>query len=191
MYKIKELIPSNQTKLINGLVFQLVTLDKDYKKKWNVINSADDFGIIMRNGNIVNDKLFRIGGLTTLIEGEQYISLLLQKESFYSKKIMDMAKSSGTANHLDNQTTFLNNNGEIAIIFETKLSYPRIVGGCIYAVDNKYYNIKTQEFICSGYVSMKSKDFLFVESKYADDIDRRGVFQINIHNGTYVTYQLK
>ena len=191
MYKIKELIPSNQTKLINGLVFQLVTLDKDYKKKWNVINSADDFGIIMRNGNIVNDKLFRIGGLTTLIEGEQYISLLLQKESFYSKKIMDMAKSSGTANHLDSQTTFLNNNGEIVITFDKSLTYPRIVGGCIYSMDNSYYNIKTKEFICRGYDSMKTKDFLFVNNRYDNDVARRGVFQINIHNGTYVIYQLK
>ena len=191
MYKIKELIPSNQAKLINGLVFQLVTLDKDYQKKWNVRNSADDFGIIMRNGNIVNDKLFRIGGLSIFREGEQYISLLHQKESFYSKEIMDMSKSGGTANHLANLTTFLNKNGEIAIIFEDKLNYPIIVGGCIYAYNNKYYNIKTQEFICSGYASMKSKDFIFVENKYADDIDRRGVFQINIHNGTYVTYPLK
>ena len=191
MYKIKELSPSNQTKLINGLVFQLVTLDESYRKKWNVSNSSNDFGIIMRNGEIVNDKIFRIGGLSTFNQEDEYMSLLYQKESFYSKEIMDMSKSGGTPNHLANLTTFLNKNGEIAIIFEDKLNYPRIVGGCIYSVDNNYYNIKTNEFICSGYDSMKSKDFLFVNSQYNKDKNKRGVFQINIKFGTYIIHPLK
>jgi hypothetical protein len=191
MYKLKELKPSNQTKLINGLVFQLVTLDKSYRKKWNVSNNSNDFGIIMRNGEIVNDKIFRIGGLSTFNQEDEYMSLLYQKESFYSKEIMDMSKSGGTPNHLANLTSFLNKNGETAIIFEDKFNYPRIVGGCIYAFDNNYYNIKTNEFICSGYDAMKSKDFLFVNSRYNKDKNKRGVFQINIHNGTYVTYPMK
>ena len=187
MYKIRETLP-NRVNLIGDLHFQYVDLDEKYRKKWNVTRDLDDFGILMRGNYIVNDKLFRIGGLSSFNKGDKYMSLLLQVEAHFSAEIMKMSKSGGTSNHLDNQTALVNRNGEIKVIFDNTFDYPYFEGGCIYSLNRKYYNIETNELICSGNSTVKSKDFLFIESRYHSDKTKRGVYQININNGTYVLY---
>jgi len=178
----------NVKELIGGIEFHLVNLSESYRIKWNISPTLDDFGVLMLDGEVINDNLYRIGGLSVFDRDDTYMALLLQVEAHYSKDIMKMSKSNGTSNHLDNQTAFINRNGEIKVVFDNTLNYPYLEGGCIYSLNRKYYNIETNELICSGSGTVKSRDFLFIESRYHLDKTKRGVYQININNGTYVLY---
>ena len=185
-YTLKEYTKSNTKLLIGNIEFRLVDLSESYRKKWTLTPNEDDFGVLVLDGEIIGNNLYRIGGLFSVNRNDKYMILLLQEEAHYSKEIMKMSKSTGSNNHLVNQTCIVNDKGVVMSVFRT-LSYPYIIGGTIYSLNKKYYNIETNELICEG-DSIQSKDFIFVESRYNNNTELRGVYQINISNGTYVMY---
>lgn len=62
---------------------------------------------------------------------------------------------------------------------------PYLVGGCIYVLNNNYYNIETNEFYCRAFIRIESERFVFLDNKYDKDLSKQGVMKINKLYGTY------
>jgi len=183
MKKIEKVL-NKERKLIGNLVFKSVELTEEYKKEWNINPSLNDFGMLYKNGQLVNDSLFRVGGMFSSKIDESYTILLEQTESFYSDEIMKMSKNhikpETTNKHLDNVTVIVDKNGIVKESFDS-LSYPSLIGGLIYLFNNKCYNIETKEVICDIYSSVVSKDYIFIENQ-------NSVYQIILKTGEYIIH---
>ena len=166
-----------------NITFKYTELDDEYIKRWN-INS--EFGHLYKNGIKMSDTLYRIGG-HGISEEDKYFMILKYVEAKYNDNITTIIKDKF---HLSGLWCILNENGEEKGIFDSYKS-PYMVGGQVYVLDKTYYNIETKKPYCNSYSSMKTKKYLFLDNQYDEDIERRGVFKINMIDGTFEIFKEK
>ena len=172
-----------------------VELDEKYRKKWRV--NQTDFVNLYKNGVKLNDTLYRVGGFG-FNPKDKYFMILKQVESFYDKSIMDSSKDfnkkQGTKfdsnpRHLANCACIIDNDGVEKKVFAQSDS-PYLIGGCVYSIGDKYYNIETDEYYCTSYSRMKSKDFIFLNNEYDKDKTKRGILRIDKLTGETKLFKL-
>ncbi|MEK6879099.1 MAG: hypothetical protein AABY22_05795 [Nanoarchaeota archaeon] len=164
----------------SALQLSPININDDYRKKWNIY--GNDFSCLTKNGQLISDSLYRIGGFGANLE-ENYFMLLKHVEAFYSNDIMKMSKSKD-ARHLESRWCILDKNGiEKKVFDQFKTPYIK-KGTCIYSIDSNYYNIETGDFYCNSSKCLESTEFIFLENSYDQDLSKRGVIKINKQNGT-------
>jgi hypothetical protein len=135
-------------------------------------DNRERYSRLYRDGNLISDKLFRLGGLNYGFEKKPYTSLLVYNnypnETWGSHCIIDM-------------------NGKIVLeaesSFDTSFYY---LDGVIAKYKDTFINLLTGMPIVKSYSTyMKSKDFFFVESKDYEKKFPEGVFKINFRTGEY------
>jgi len=154
----------------------------DYLKEWQV-DHYPDFKQLYVNGKKVSDTLYRIGGFSTDLK-KPYFMLLKYVKDHYNEDILKHYKNKNPK-HLAGHWCIIDNNGKEKQIFK-QFAHSYLPGGMIYFLEGKYYNIETGELYCASNNCIKSKEYLFLENKYDEDISRRGVFQIKKSDGTYI-----
>lgn len=178
----------------NKIELRPVELDENYCKKWNV--HEYDFFHLYVNGVRTNNSLYRVGGFGVNIK-EKYFMLLKQVESNYSQSVMDACKQMAkkedrkyeqSSRHLANCSCIVDNNGVEKKVF-TEYGTPYLCGGCVYVINNDYYNIETNEKYCSSFSSMKSKDFIFLNNEYDNDKSKRGIIKIDKLTGAFELFK--
>jgi len=163
------------------LEFSKITLNDEYSKKWNIHQS--DFIHLTRNGELVRDTLYRIGGLNyPKLNKDRYFLLLKHNEAFYSDTITKIPKDK---RHLESKWCILDINGNEKIEFDS-YKYPYLVDdSCLYSIDNVYYNIETGErYGAYSGTSIKSKDFIFIENRFDNNRSKCGVMKISKLDGS-------
>lgn len=175
----------------NSLQFSPIKLRDDYAKKWNVSPSLNDFVCLTRNGELVNNSLYRIGGLGTPRLGvDNYFMLIKHVEAYYSDEIMKMIRKrhpeDADRKHLEGRWCILDKNGVEKIEFPCFKTPYLVKNSCIYTLDNYYYNIETKELYGRNYGSnIDSTEYLFIDNRYDDDKSKKGVMKINKKDGTW------
>lgn len=163
-----------------------IELKEEYRKKWNV--NVDDFVVLTRNGKLINDSLYRLGGMGKKPDGKNYFMLLKYVEAYYSDDIMKISNSTDNK-HLEYRSCIFDKNGIEKIEFESfKIPY-LFKNSCIYSIERNYYNIETGEFYCHAYNSMESLEFLFLENSYDKNHSKRGIMKINKKDGTWILFK--
>ncbi len=158
-----------------------ISINEDYAKKWN--ETSKDFVMLTKNGQLVSENLYRVGGLGADIT-KDYFMLLKYVEAHYSKEIMQMSKSKDDR-HLEGRWVIIDKYGVEKIEFE-KYEHGWIISdSCIYSLNGNYYNIETKEFYGNASVCIKSTNFIFLENNYDKDESKRGVMKINKKDGSW------
>lgn len=169
----------NGKKLIGNLIFKYIKLNEGYSKKWN--ERLGDFGQLYNGDKKISDTLYRIGGLG-INASDKYFQLIKYTEAHYSKEIMRKSKSKNS-NHLEGKFCIIDINGVEKVVFDVfKSGY---IYGCVYSLDNGYYNIETNKLYCKSYSSMVTDNYLFLDNKYDSDKSKNGVMKINKLDGSY------
>lgn len=169
-------IPSENT---YPLELTPLTLNDEYRKKWNVYNN--DFFQLTRNDIPINNSIYRIGIFGGNKNNNEYFMLLKNVQSFYDDLI---TSDKSRQPHLESRRVILNREGIEKIEFE-RIMNPYLIGGLIYSSENKYYNIETGEFYGeSSSFTVTSDDYVFLEDKYNKDKTKRGVLKINKNDGS-------
>lgn len=168
-------LPSITTPLENGfntdeLQLSPIQVDPEYLKKWN--ESKNDFVVITRNGALVNESLYRVGGLKTDDLKANYFMLLKYKEAFYDKSILKMSGNKDPK-HLSGHWCILDSSGREVVEFK-KFDSPYLVkNSVLYQLDHGVYDIRTNKLIAKYTHSFQSKEFFFCTS-YTTDITEYG-----------------
>lgn len=162
-----------------------IEVDKDYCKKWN--ETMRDFVVLTRNGERVNNSLYRIGGIGSRPIGNNYFMLLKYVEDFYPKNIIKHTKSD--PKHLSGRWCIIDKDGNEKVVFDSFKSPYLVKNSCIYTLEQRYYNIETGELYCQSFTSMESKEFLFLHNAYDANTSRRGVMKINKADGTFELFK--
>ena len=169
----------------NELQIGKITLDENYRKKWNV--HQNDFICLARNGKLINNSLYRMGGFTYLKDiKNNYFLLLKYTEDYYPDEI---TKNKSEKPHLEGKWCIIDKNGIEKREFEPFSSPFLIENSCIYVIDRKYYNIETNEFYCYASHECESENYLFLENSYDKDISKRGVLKIDKKTGKYELFK--
>ncbi len=170
-------------------VLQLSSINPsvDYRKEWNV--DMKDFVCLTRDGELVSDSLYRVGGLNApdLLKDE-YFMLIKYVEAFYPEHILRMAKSTDPK-HLEGRWCIIDKHGVEKVEFEQFKSPYLINDSCIYSIDHNYYNIETGEFYGNAYTSISSDEFIFLDNQFDKDKSKRGVMKINKKTGKFEIFK--
>ena len=163
-----------------------ITVDADYLKKWN--ERLTDFLVLTKNGELLRDTLYRIGGLNNPnLKKDKYFMLLKYKEAFYSKEIVGERDNK----HLKGVWVIIDSKGDEKIEFEGGLDHPYLIGDSrIYSYKNHYYDVETGYDYGYTSSSFESKDFVFINTKFEKDKSKCGVIKINKNDGTYEVFPL-
>jgi len=165
-----------------GLQLCTFKINEDYRNKWNI--HQGDFVLLTKNGEIIRETLYRVGGFGGDIK-KDYFLLLKHVEAHYSDSITKVDKDKP---HLEARWCIIDKHGNEKVEFD-EFKHPYLVkDSIIYSIDGKYYNIETGEFYCDTSDHIESKEFLFLENKYDQNHSRRGVMQINKKDGTWVLF---
>ena len=155
-----------------------IKVNDDYKKKWN--ESLNNFVCLTKNGELISNSLYRVGGFGGNIKNN-YFMLLKYFEAYYDDVI---TKEVSKKPHLEGRWCILNKEGVEKACFP-KFETPYIKADSrIYSVRSKYYDIETGAFYCEADSYMDSSDYIFLSNKYDKDLSRRGVWQINKKTGS-------
>jgi len=185
-----KLIVARKENIADGsLQLSPIKLNEEYCKEWN--EHMGDFVVLIKNGELISDSLYRVGGFGADIK-QDYFVLLKYVEAIYdfefikncypnkSKKENELQRK-----HLESRWCIIDKNGvEIREFDQFKTPYIT-KGSCIYSLDNYYYNIETGNLYCRSFSSMASTNYLFLNNDYDDDKDKRGVMKINKKDGTF------
>lgn len=181
----------NFTLIINNessdLQLSELTLKEDYRKKWNV--TENNFLVLTKNGKLINNSIYRKGGLNNFdLKRDKYFMLLKYQESYLSKDIIKITKSKDNK-YLKSSWCIIDNNGIEKVVFEPFDSPYLVKNSCIYHINGNYYNIETNVCYCyvSGYI--ESTDFLFLENNFDKDHTKRGVMKIDKITGEYEIFR--
>lgn len=171
----------------NGvLTLSPITINEDYRQKWN-IHHLTDFVHLTINGNLVNNTLYRLGGLGHKEDlKNDYFMLLKHVEAFYKDNITKVKKDKP---HLESRWCILNKNGVEKVEFDSFKSPYLVKNSCIYSIDNNYFNIENGLLYCKSYDAMTSADYLFLNNVYDDDKSKRGIMKINKKDGTWELFR--
>ena len=109
-----------------------IKLNDSYAEEWH--EGCQDFVVLTRGGNLVNNSLYRVGGLGKPDLKAKYFMLLKYTEAYYSKEIMKMSKSKDNK-HLQGDWCIVDSNGVEKVIFKSCLDHGYIVdNSCIYMI---------------------------------------------------------
>jgi len=185
------LFKSNQnTKKVDDNKLQLspIQVNAEYCKEWN--ENMKDFVVLTKNGELISNSLYRVGGLGGDIT-KDYFMLLKYIESVYTyefikscypkenRKELELRRK-----HLEGRWCILDKNGVEKKEFVEQFKYPYILkDSCIYSIDSNYYNIETDEFYGRAFKAMYSKNFLFLDCR--DDT----VMKINKKDGSFELFK--
>ena len=161
-----------------GLKLNHIVVDADYMQKWN--ERLEDFVLLTFNGKVLRHTLYRKGGIGGYWK-DGYMMLIKHVEAFYDDSI---TKDPKRKPHLESRWCIIDWQGNEKVEF-TSFKHGYIVGGQIYSIENKYYNIETGEFYCKAYHSVSSDEYLFLQNDYDENSEKRGVIMINKKDGTY------
>lgn len=189
------LLKSNQPREsadLEGLQLSPITLNDEYREEWN--ESMNDFVVLTKNGELVNNSLYRVGGFGADLK-QDYFMLLKYVEEIYdfdftkrcypnkSRKEIESSRK-----HLQSLWCIIDKNGVEKKVFEKFKSPYLKKGSCIYSVDNNYYNIETDEFYCRASTVMESSEFLFLSNPYDNDSSKKGVMKISKKDGSWSVF---
>ena len=169
----------------HGLQITPIQINEDYAKEWNESNR--DFVVITKNEELLNPTLYRVGGMgTNKIKGKKYFMLLKYVENIYEFKFIKECYPNKNNKELELQRKHLESRWCIIDEFGTeKVEFKQFESpyitqdSCIYSLDSKYYNIETKELYCQSYHSLNSKEYLFLENKFDDNKEKRGILKID------------
>lgn len=157
-----------------------IRVNEDYRKKWNI--NQCDFVCLTRNGELISNSLYRVGGIPGANDiKNDYFLLLKHVEAFYEDSI---TTDKNRKPHLESRWVILDKTGKERIEFPQFKSLYLTCNSILYSVDGEYYNIETGECYGSSYHSFGSDKFLFLDNKYHKDPAKRGVLKINKKDGS-------
>lgn len=164
-----------------GLQLNAIDVNAEYRKQWNAY--MHDFLHLTKNGELISNTLYRIGGLgTPNLKTDRYFMLIKYVEAYYSD---DITEDENKKPHLEGRWCILDSTGKERVEFPS-YTHPYLVkDSCIYSVNQNYYNIETGEFYCSARTSMNTSQFLFLENSWDKDLSKRGVMKIDKNIGTW------
>jgi hypothetical protein len=180
---------------VSGSALQLSRIDvnSEYLKEWN--ENLKGFVVLKKNGEILRNTLYRIGGINNPKVGtDKYFMLIKYTEELYTwdfiKKCypqMSKKEQEKHLKHLKSEWVIIDNNGVEKVTQGDSLDYMYLVSpnSCIYAVKNNYYNIESGFHYGYSSCSMKSTDFLFLENRFEKDETKKGVMKINLQDGSW------
>ena len=183
---ILQLLPQSHKEDIDSDALQLshIQINDEYRKEWN--ERSDDFVVLTKNGELINNSLYRVGGLGKKPDGKNYFMLLKYVEAYYPEDITKVTKSD--PKHLSGHWCILDKNGiEKLVCDEFKNPY-LIKDSCVYSIGQNYYNIETGEFYCYAYKSIESSEFIFLDNLYDKDLSKKGVMKINKKDGSWSVF---
>jgi len=179
-------IVENLTNVGNSplLQFSRIIINEDYRKKWNIYN--ENFICLTKNGELIRNTLYRIGGMgTPNLNKDKYFMLLKYVEAFYSEEIMKHSTNKDNK-HLEGLWCILDENGNEIKTFDSILHSPYLIkNSVIYSHNSNYYNVVTDKLYCQSFDSMESTEFLFLDNKFDNDISKQGVMKINKKDGSW------
>lgn len=164
------------------LVLCPVTVNAAYAKEWDA--TLGDFLLLTRNGEVLRDTLYRVGGMGTKdVAGKPYFILLKHIESFYPADIIRMSRSGRKdGKHLASHACILDHLGNERVVCN-QFAYPYLVkNSAIYSIEGDYSNIETGENYGKPSKTMETTEYLFLDFPYHKDEARRGVLKINKKN---------
>lgn len=159
-----------------------VTLNPEYSEKWNV--HSTDFVVITRDGILVSNTLYRVGGFAPDLN-DSYFMLLKHVEAYYPDNITKIKKDKP---HLESQWCIVDQNGVEKVNFKQFTSPYLVKDSCIYTLDSNYYNIETGECYGRSFNKTESRQYLFIQNDYHEDKTKRGVLQISKITGATKLY---
>lgn len=166
------------------LQFSPITLNDDYRKIWDI--REKDFICLTKDGELIRNTLYRIGGLNNPNpKKDEYFMLLKCTEAFYSD---DITKNKTEKRHIKHCWCILDRYGNEKVEFDSFDSPYLVNNSQIYSIKGNYYNIETGEFYCHTSNSMRSSEFLFLDNRYDQDKERCGIMKINKKDGTWVLF---
>ena len=167
----------------DSLQLSPISINLDYCLKWNINTTLKDFVCLTKNGKLISNSLYRVGGMgTPNLQKDNYFMIIKHVEAMYPDDITKIEKNKP---HLEGRWCIIDKNGIEKIEFEQFKSPYLVKDSCIYSIDSNYYNIETGEFYCRAYGSMASADYLFLDNKFAEDKSKCGVMKINKKDGTW------
>jgi hypothetical protein len=171
---------------LEGLQLSPIDLKEEYRKEWNA--REKDFVVLTKKGELVNNSIYRVGGIGCKPDGKNYFMLLKYVEDFYEEEILKMS-SDKNPKHLCGRWCILDKDGVEKIVLSKYESPHLIKGSCIYGCKSEYHNIETGEWYGRASTTMESEDFLFLDRRYDTDKEKRGVMKINKKDGTWELFK--
>ena len=173
----------------NALQLSPIQVKDEYCKEWN--ESATDFVVLTKNGELISNSLYRVGGMGADIK-KDYFLLLKYVEAIYDFKFIkecypnkNTSQLESLRKHLEGRWCIIDINGNEKVEFN-QFDRPYLVSNsCIYSIKSNYYNIETGEFYCNSSSAMSSTHYLFLENNYDGNKSRRGVMKIDKKDGTW------
>jgi len=167
----------------DALQLSPIQVDSKYCKKWN--ERMTDFVVLTKNGERINNNLYRVGGLNNPNPSkDNYFMLIKYVEAFYSDDIVRMSKRKDSK-HLEGRWCIIDKNGIEKVEFPRFKNPYLVENSCIYSVDGDYYNVENGEcYCCHASSTMQSSDFLFLDNRF-DSESKRGVLKICKKTGKY------
>lgn len=168
---------------MNNLTLTRTYLTPEYRKKWNVSPRTDDFYTLNYKGH-ESHSIYRKGGFFNENDlNKDYFMLLKQVEDYYSDHILKMSATKDPK-HLDQRWAIIDKFGNEKKVFES-FKCPYLSGGVIYSVDSEYFNIETGESYGYHQKTLKSKNYIFLDQEYHKDVEKRGVWKVELKTGKY------
>ncbi len=182
-------IVNKQTIESGNLQLSPIDINEEYCKKWNI--HMADYVCLTRNGELVNNVLYRIGGINypdLRFLKSNYIMLLKHVEALYDDSI---AKDIKSKRHLEGRWCIIDKNGNEKVVLDS-FRYGYVVKNSqIYSVERNYYNIESGEFYCCASNSMDTEEYLFLENAYDKNESKRGVMKINKKDSSWELFKQK
>lgn len=144
----------------------------------NLFLHQNDFVKICKNGEPLNDSIYRIGGFGPSNK-EDYMLLLKHIESLYDDHITTDPKGK---KHLASYWCIVDKNGVEKYVSDKRFDHLTL-HGIVFSKDNKFYNIETGELYCKAYDYIKTDNYIILDNKYDDDESKRGAIKINLKTG--------
>lgn len=169
--------------LTGELALWPIKVKDEYKEKWN--EHLADFVFLTKDGEIVNEVLYRVGGWGVDLKAD-YFMLLKYTEAYYPDDITTDPKRKP---HLQGNWVIIDKHGNEKVQFKPFDSPNLIKDSCIYSLKSNYYNIEMGEFYGRAFTSIASSEYLFIDKAYDDDKEKRGVLMINKKDGSTILYK--
>lgn len=188
--------PSAQSTKDGILQLSSIELNPEYAKEWN---ADKDFVVLSRNGEILRNTLYRVGGMNHGLKVgiDKYFMLLKYTEDIYTTEFIKKCYSDKSRKeqgklrkHLKHQWVIVDIHGNEKVVFDQYASpYLDSRDAPIYHLNNKYYNIETGYYYGNSHSSMKSSKFLFLDNQYDEDKSKRGVLKIDMTDGSFELFK--
>jgi hypothetical protein len=150
-----------------------------FKLKYGNLYEKDEAGEVYLINNVevrlkkINDNIFRVGGMSIGFKKNPYCELIHYE--FVSNK-----EHSCLGNHC-----LIDRVGKIVFEADSPIKYPYYHKGCIVKYEQLYINLKTGLPIVSGYNSVASENYLFVECSCYNNEFPKGVYKIEYSTGNF------